>query len=158
MNFLAYCANNSVISDRLAMTERGQNKTMTPPALHENFQALVDEHKKILYKVCNSYCRNHDDREDLIREIIVQLGRSFGSFDISEMIRVAKPGTKNLIVDETEKVVSGQYQKNPLTRRYFAGWDQAVFCPIDLVPAEMGEIKAREFEEGKLYCLTFRKP
>jgi len=37
--------------------------------------------KKILYKVCNSYCRNHDDREDLAQEIIVQLWRSFGSFD-----------------------------------------------------------------------------
>jgi hypothetical protein len=140
------------------MTERGQNKTVTKPAIRENVQALVNEHKKILYKVCNSYRRNHDHREDLIREIIVQLGRSFGSFDISEMIRVAKPGTKNLIVDETEKVVSGQYQKNPLTRRYFAGRDQAVFRPIDLGPAEMGEIKARECEEGKLYCLTFRKP
>jgi SAM-dependent methyltransferase len=69
---------------------------------------------------------------------------------ITEMIRVAKPGTKILIVDEMEKVVSRQYQKNPLTRRYFAGRDQAVSCPIDLVPVEMGEIKAREFEEGKL--------
>jgi RNA polymerase sigma-70 factor, ECF subfamily len=51
------------------------------PALGERFQALVDEHKKILYKVCNSYCRNHDDREDLAQDIIVQLWRSFGSFD-----------------------------------------------------------------------------
>src|SRR6202035_2978117 len=140
------------------MTEGAQNKTIAPPELQERFQALVDEHKKILYKVCNSYCRNHDDREDLAQEIIVQLWRSFGSFDITEMIRVAKPGTKILIVDETEKVVSRQNQKNPLARRYFAGRDQAVFCPIDRVPAEMGEIKAREFEEGKLYCLTFRKP
>jgi RNA polymerase sigma-70 factor (ECF subfamily) len=65
----------------MAMTEGAQNKTMTPPALQENFQLLVDEHKKILYKVCNSYCRNHDDREDLAQEIIVHLWRSFGSFD-----------------------------------------------------------------------------
>jgi ubiquinone/menaquinone biosynthesis C-methylase UbiE len=40
---------------------------------------------------------------------------------IAEMIRVARPGTKIAIVDETEKVVSGQYQKNPMTRGYFAG-------------------------------------
>ena len=77
---------------------------------------------------------------------------------ITEMIRVAKPGTKILIVDETEKVVSRQYQKNLLTRGYFVGRDQAVSCPIDLVPDEMVEIKAREFVDGKLYCLTFRKP
>jgi hypothetical protein len=74
------------------------------------------------------------------------------------MIRVARPGTKILIVDETEKVVSRQYRKNPLTRRYFAGRDQAVACPIDLVPTGMGEIEARQFAEGKPYCLTFRKP
>lgn len=54
---------------------------MTRPALQGKFQTLVDEHKKILYKVCNSYCRNRDDREDLAQEIIIQLWRSFGSFD-----------------------------------------------------------------------------
>lgn len=54
---------------------------MTTPALQQRFQALVDEHKKILYKVCNSYCKNQHDREDLAQEIIVQLWRSFGSFD-----------------------------------------------------------------------------
>lgn len=54
---------------------------MTTPALQDRFQALVDEHKKILYKVCNLYCRNRDDRDDLAQEIVVQLWRSFGSFD-----------------------------------------------------------------------------
>src|ERR1700684_31267 len=54
---------------------------MTTPASQEGFQTLVEEHKKILYKVCNSYCRNRDDREDLAQEIIVQLWRSFGTFD-----------------------------------------------------------------------------
>jgi RNA polymerase sigma-70 factor, ECF subfamily len=63
----------------MALPRKAQ--TMTTPALRERFQALVDEHKKILYKVCNSYCRNHDDREDLAQDIIVQLWRSFGSFD-----------------------------------------------------------------------------
>jgi ubiquinone/menaquinone biosynthesis C-methylase UbiE len=77
---------------------------------------------------------------------------------ILEMIRVAKPGTKILIADETEDVVSQQYQKNPLTRRYFAGRDKAVSSPIDLVPAEMGDIQSRQIAQGKLYCLTFRKP
>ncbi len=47
----------------------------------ERFQALLEEHKKILYKVCRSYCRNPGDRDDLAQEIIVQLGRSFRGFD-----------------------------------------------------------------------------
>ncbi|HXW90304.1 MAG TPA: RNA polymerase sigma factor [Terriglobales bacterium] len=54
---------------------------MTTPALEERFQTLVGEHKRIIYKVCNSYCRNRDDREDLAQEIIVQLWRSFATFD-----------------------------------------------------------------------------
>src|ERR1700683_37106 len=47
----------------------------------DKFQTLVDPHKKILYKVCNSYCRNPDDREDLAQQIVAQLWQSFRSFD-----------------------------------------------------------------------------
>src|SRR3984957_9946587 len=54
---------------------------MTTPKHQDRFQALLDGHKRILYKVCHSYCRNRDDREDLAQEIIVQLWRSFGRFD-----------------------------------------------------------------------------
>ena len=53
---------------------------MTTPK-QERFQNLVEDHKKILYKVCRSYCRNPGDRDDLAQEIIVQLWRSFRSFD-----------------------------------------------------------------------------
>jgi ubiquinone/menaquinone biosynthesis C-methylase UbiE len=77
---------------------------------------------------------------------------------IKEMIRVAKPGTKILIVDETEKVVSGLYQKNPLTQPYFKGQGKEAYCPIDLIPPDMDEIHSRQIAEGRLYCLTFRKP
>jgi len=54
---------------------------MTTSGLQERFQTLVDEHKKILYKVCNSYCRDRDARDDLAQEIIIQLWRSFPKFD-----------------------------------------------------------------------------
>src|ERR1700728_4144153 len=54
--------------------------SMTTPE-QERFQNLVEDHKKILYKVCHSYCRNPEDRDDLAQEIIVQLWRSFGAFD-----------------------------------------------------------------------------
>lgn len=47
----------------------------------ERFQNLIEEHKKILYKVCHSYCRNPADRDDLAQEILVQLWRSFARFD-----------------------------------------------------------------------------
>jgi RNA polymerase sigma factor (sigma-70 family) len=54
---------------------------MTQSGLQERFQTLVDEHRKILYKICRSYCRDRDSREDLAQEILVQLWRSFGNFD-----------------------------------------------------------------------------
>jgi RNA polymerase sigma factor (sigma-70 family) len=54
---------------------------MTTAALQEEFQTLVEEHKKILYKICNSYCRDRDARDDLAQEIVVQLWRSFDKFD-----------------------------------------------------------------------------
>lgn len=47
----------------------------------ERFQDLVEEHKRILYKVCHSYCQNPADRDDLAQEILFQLWRSFASFD-----------------------------------------------------------------------------
>jgi RNA polymerase sigma factor (sigma-70 family) len=53
---------------------------MTTPE-QERFHNLVEDHKKILYKVCHSYCRNPGDRDDLAQEIIVQLWRSFRAFD-----------------------------------------------------------------------------
>ncbi len=77
---------------------------------------------------------------------------------IKEMIWVARPGTKIVIVDETEKVVRESYQKNPATKTYFEAGTERVRCPIDLVPQEMEEIRAREIAGGKMYCLTFRKP
>jgi RNA polymerase sigma-70 factor (ECF subfamily) len=54
---------------------------MTEPNLQTDFQALVEEHKKILYKVSNSYSKDRESRDDLAQEILVQLWRSFGQFD-----------------------------------------------------------------------------
>jgi ubiquinone/menaquinone biosynthesis C-methylase UbiE len=78
---------------------------------------------------------------------------------ITEMIRVARPGTKIVIVDETEQVITGDYRMNPFTRKYFEGApESAAVCPIGLVPPEMREIEAHGVGGGKLYCLTFRTP
>lgn len=54
---------------------------MTTTGLQERFQTLMEEHKKILYKVCHSYCRVPDARDDLAQEISVQLWRAFPKFD-----------------------------------------------------------------------------
>lgn len=63
------------------MAEATREDPMTLQERHEQFQALVEGHKGILYKVCHSYGADTDDREDLAQEILIQLWRSFPSFD-----------------------------------------------------------------------------
>ncbi|WP_153799175.1 RNA polymerase sigma factor [Foetidibacter luteolus] len=40
------------------------------------FLELVQQNSGILYKVCNAYCRNANNRQDLAQEIIYQLWKS----------------------------------------------------------------------------------
>ncbi len=47
----------------------------------DEFIATIDTHKKIIYKVVNSYCKNKEDRKDLEQEIIIQLWNSFGKYN-----------------------------------------------------------------------------
>jgi ubiquinone/menaquinone biosynthesis C-methylase UbiE len=77
---------------------------------------------------------------------------------IKEMIWVARSGTKIVIVDETGKAIKENYQHTPVVKQYYESGSENVRCPIDLVPEEMQEVKAREICDGKMYCLSFRKP
>ncbi len=54
---------------------------MNYPAEQELFLKLIQENKGIIYKICNSYCRDKNGREDLAQEIIYQLWKSGKSFD-----------------------------------------------------------------------------
>jgi RNA polymerase sigma factor (sigma-70 family) len=47
----------------------------------EEFLKLIEEHKLIIYKICNSYCKNTSDRDDLAQEISYQLWTSFKHFN-----------------------------------------------------------------------------
>jgi ubiquinone/menaquinone biosynthesis C-methylase UbiE len=77
---------------------------------------------------------------------------------IREMIRVAKPGSRLLIDDETEEYVKSTYERIPITSGYFKNRKEAVAPPIDLVPPEMQEIHLEMLWDGQFYALTFRKP
>ncbi len=54
---------------------------MTLQDRHRRFEELLEQHKRILYKICASYCPNPAEREDLAQEIVVQLWRSFPRYD-----------------------------------------------------------------------------
>ena len=69
---------------------------------------------------------------------------------LNEMIRVAKPGSRIVIADETEKA-----------SKLFAiliGKQEPVVPPIDLVPVNMLQISLKIIWNGFGYLITFRKP
>jgi len=80
---------------------------------------------------------------------------------IDEMVRVAKPQTRIVIIDETEERIAKQYRKTPFVGRFFneADVDKArTIAPVDLVPEEMLEVEVKLLDKGKMYQLSFRKP
>ena len=46
----------------------------------KEFITLLNQHQKIIYKVCNLYMDRHSEREDLFQEITLQAWKAYGSF------------------------------------------------------------------------------
>ena len=49
--------------------------------LEKEFISLIKENERILLKICNVYCKEDGDREDLYQDILIQLWKSFPNFD-----------------------------------------------------------------------------
>ncbi|MEM6805828.1 MAG: sigma-70 family RNA polymerase sigma factor [Bacteroidota bacterium] len=47
----------------------------------EQFIEIIDQYKKLIYKISNAYCQGEQNRKDLRQEIILQLWRSFPKYD-----------------------------------------------------------------------------
>lgn len=78
---------------------------------------------------------------------------------ISEMIRVARPGSKIVICDETERGAHGYELTLPGFKQSFKGRRDPIQAPVDLVPVDMLDISLDESVwKGWFYCLEFRKP
>lgn len=56
---------------------------MSPGSHTQTFLLLVEANKGIIYKVANAYCKDEDNRKDLVQEIIVQLWLSFPKYNES---------------------------------------------------------------------------
>jgi len=54
---------------------------MDTAPVNENFLQLIQQNSGIIYKICNAYCRNKNDREDLAQEIVYQLFKAGKNFD-----------------------------------------------------------------------------
>lgn len=46
-----------------------------------SFLAIIEANKRLIYKVANTYCRDDENRKDLIQEILLQLWLSFYKYD-----------------------------------------------------------------------------
>jgi len=46
----------------------------------KRFLELIHRHQSILHKICFAYCNKRSDREDLQQEIVLQLWKSYPSF------------------------------------------------------------------------------
>jgi ubiquinone/menaquinone biosynthesis C-methylase UbiE len=80
---------------------------------------------------------------------------------IREMIRVARPGSRILVADETEEHVKASFERAPITGGYFKNRKEPVAAPVDLVPPEMLETHLEILNvvgKNRFYALTFRKP
>lgn len=45
------------------------------------FLSVIEAHKGIIYKVANSYCKDTDDRNDLVQEIILKFWQAFETYN-----------------------------------------------------------------------------
>ena len=49
----------------------------------EQFLEMLENHKGILYKIANAYCRDAEARKDLVQEMAYHLWKSFGNYNVS---------------------------------------------------------------------------
>jgi ubiquinone/menaquinone biosynthesis C-methylase UbiE len=99
--------------------------------------------------------------QDCAFEVVYQVG-GINYFNdpgaaIREMIRVARPGAKMIIVDETEDLAR-KYASAPAGGEFYKNHGKVIHSPADLVPEEMQDVTMKTIANGDLYCLIFRKP
>ena len=76
---------------------------------------------------------------------------------IHEMIRVARNGSKIVIMDETEKVAR-TLERIPGINAWFRHQHRPIIPPRTLIPPEMEQLTYRELYDGQAWYLSFRKP
>jgi ubiquinone/menaquinone biosynthesis C-methylase UbiE len=76
---------------------------------------------------------------------------------LEEMLRVARPGTKLIVSDETERVVAGIYRRIPFVNRFFRMRTAPVVSPEVFLPSSVRDVRLTSVNHDRLYCLTFRK-
>lgn len=47
----------------------------------KEFVLVVENHKNLLYKIANTYCKDTEDSNDLVQDVILQLWKSFDRYN-----------------------------------------------------------------------------
>ena len=76
---------------------------------------------------------------------------------LREMIRVARPGTRLVVVDETEEFAQ-RHESAFIGRAFYGDRPRTIKPPLDLLPPQMEEVQLDTVWAGDLYVLSFRKP
>ena len=50
-------------------------------ALSEQFHEIITQHKGIFLKIARTYCRNEEDKQDLVQEMMIQVWRGLPRYD-----------------------------------------------------------------------------
>jgi ubiquinone/menaquinone biosynthesis C-methylase UbiE len=124
---------------------------------------------------CRSLCRRRGWAVDLFLGMAEQLPFRDATFDrvlhigginffsdkakaMTEMVRVARPGAKLVVADESEKGARGYEWTIPGFSFLFEGKRETVTAPANLVPAGCEDVRVESVWRGLGYCLEFRKP
>ena len=105
----------------------------------QDFLRLIQDNKGIIFKICNSYCANKNDRDDLAQEIIYHLWRSGHRFDASYkfstwMYRVAL------------NVAISYYRKEKTAKAILSSTDNFIDVEDKNEPAQQQEENIRKLE------------
>jgi len=76
---------------------------------------------------------------------------------LAEMVRVARGGSRLLVVDETAKMMEA-LSWSPSAKRMLQQHGDRFVAPVELVPVGMVDVQVMPILRGWLYCMTFRKP
>ncbi|MGQ4661037.1 sigma-70 family RNA polymerase sigma factor [Lysobacter sp. F6437] len=116
------------------MTDAVANEADSPQL---RFASLLDQHRGIVLKVAHGYCRDPEDRRDLLQDISVQAWRAFPAFEPSRsrfstwLYRIAL----NVAISQVRRVHLRQQHHDSLD-------DEAIAALPDPVAREPGETDA----------------
>lgn len=114
---------------------------MTSANKSDLFLSVIEVNKGIIYKVANTYCKDPEDRKDVVQEIILQLWNSFERYN-----EKFKPSTWMYRI--ALNVAISFYRKENTRKKISNPFSEGIFNLMDLQ-------ENKQIEEGALFLHKF---